>query len=143
MKKVVYPPMPFCIGVYKFSKVKSVPYFVKNLENFHFGEKSFHRNDSKGKVAAHCEFVKVNFEYSDHWDKDKEIFRNACNITALNKWFRQKITTTGGKGKNNSTTEQQQLKEESSRKKDEEAQILVEEYEKLVVEEAQMRREEE
>ena len=25
MKKVVYPPMPFYIGSYKFSKVKSVP----------------------------------------------------------------------------------------------------------------------
>ena len=66
MKKVVYPPIPFCIGGYKFSKVKSAQYFVKNLENFHFGEKSFHRNYSKGKVVAHCALVKVNFEYFDH-----------------------------------------------------------------------------
>ena len=45
MKKAVYPPMPFCIGSYKFLKVKIAPCFIKNLENFHFSEKSFHRND--------------------------------------------------------------------------------------------------
>ena len=54
--------MPFSIGGYKFSKVKSAPNFVKNLEKFHFGEKSFHRNDSRGKVVAHCALMKVNFE---------------------------------------------------------------------------------
>ena len=107
MKKVVYPPIPFCIGSCKFSKVKSAPYFVKNLENFHFGAKIFHRNDSKGKFVAHCALIKVNFEYSDHWDKDEEIFKNVCNMTALNKWFRQKITTIGGKGSNNTTKHQQ------------------------------------
>ena len=84
MKKEIYPPMPFCIGSYKLSKVKSEPNFVKNLENFHFGENIFHRNDSQGKVTAHCALVKVNFEYSDHWEKDEKIFRNACNMTALN-----------------------------------------------------------
>ena len=46
MKKEFYRTIPFCIGSYKFSKVKSLPKFVKNLKNFHFGEKSFHRNDS-------------------------------------------------------------------------------------------------
>ena len=46
MRKAVYPPMPFYVGSYKFSKVKSAPDFVKDLENFHFGEKNFHRNDS-------------------------------------------------------------------------------------------------
>ena len=70
MKKAVYPPMPLCIGGYKFLKVKSTPDFVKNLENFHFIEKSFRMNDSWGKVAIHCALVKVNFEYFDHWDKD-------------------------------------------------------------------------
>ena len=39
MKKVVYPPLPFCIGSYKFTRVKSAPEFVKELEYFHFGEK--------------------------------------------------------------------------------------------------------
>ena len=29
MKKVVHPPLPFCIGSYKFTKVKSAPKFVK------------------------------------------------------------------------------------------------------------------
>ena len=46
MKKAVFLPMPFYVGSYKFSKVKSALDFVKDLENFHFGEKSFHRNDS-------------------------------------------------------------------------------------------------
>ena len=88
MKKAVYPPMPFCIGSYKFSKVKSAPHFVKNIENFHFAENIFHRNDSQGKVAAHCAFVKVHFEYSDHWGMDEEIYRNACNMNYLDKWSR-------------------------------------------------------
>ena len=69
MKKEVFLPMHFYVGGYKFSKVKSAPYFVKDLENFHFGEKSFHRNDAQGKVVAHCSLVKVNFEYSDHFNK--------------------------------------------------------------------------
>ena len=43
-KKVVYPPVPFYIGSYKFSKVKSALEFVKELEYFHFGEMSFDRN---------------------------------------------------------------------------------------------------
>ena len=41
MKKVVYPPLPFCIGSYKFTKVKTALEFVKELEKFHFGEKTF------------------------------------------------------------------------------------------------------
>ena len=116
--------MSFYVGSYKFSKVKSTPDFVKDLENFHFGEKNFHRNDSQGKVAAHCVLVKVNFEYSDHWDKDEQIFRNACNMTSLNKRFRQKITTTGGKGSNN-TTEQKKQQEEAAKKEEEDARKLV------------------
>ena len=66
MKKMIYPPIPFYLGSYKFSKVKSALDFVKGLENFHFGEKSFHRNDSQGKVVVHCALVEVNFEYSNH-----------------------------------------------------------------------------
>ena len=30
MKKYVYPPLPFCIGSYKFTKVKSAPEFGEN-----------------------------------------------------------------------------------------------------------------
>ena len=46
LKKDVFPPLPFYIGSYKFSRVNSAPEFIKELEKFHFGEKSFHRNDS-------------------------------------------------------------------------------------------------
>ena len=42
LKKVVFPSVPFYVGSYKFSKVKGALDFVKELENFHFGEKSFH-----------------------------------------------------------------------------------------------------
>ena len=41
MKKEFFPPMPFYVGGYNFSKVKGAPNFVKDLENFHFGEKKF------------------------------------------------------------------------------------------------------
>ena len=40
-KKSIYPPLPFCIGSYKLSKVKSAPDFLRELESFHFEEKSF------------------------------------------------------------------------------------------------------
>ena len=65
VKKVVFQPMPFYVGSYKFSKVKSAPDFLKELEIFHFGEIRFHRNDSQGKFAAHYDLLKVNFEYAD------------------------------------------------------------------------------
>ena len=42
MKKTVFPPLPFYIGNYKFTRVKNASEFVKDLEIFHFGEKSFH-----------------------------------------------------------------------------------------------------
>ena len=95
--------------------------FVKNLENFHFSEKSLHRNESKGKVATHCALVMVNFEYFDHWGKDEDIFRNACNMTTLNKQFRHKITITGGKGSSSRTSEQQTQEKEATKEKEEEA----------------------
>ena len=64
---------------------------MKDLEYFHFSEKIFHRNDSRGKVTAHYALVKENFEYSDYLDKDEEIFKNTCNMSALNKWFKKKV----------------------------------------------------
>ena len=79
--------------------MKSAPDFVKELEYFHFGEISFHRNDSEDKVVNYCVVVGVHFEYADYWDKDEEIFCNARNMTALRKRFNQKIMTVGGKGK--------------------------------------------
>ena len=60
---------------------------------------SFHRNDSEDKVANYCAVVGVHFEYMNYWDKNEEIFRNACNMTSLRKRFKQKITIVGVKGK--------------------------------------------
>ena len=118
-KKNVYPPLPCYIGSYKFAKVKSAADFVKELEYFHFGEISFHRNDSEDKVANYCVAAGVNFEYTNYWDKDEEIFRNAQNMTALRRRFKKKITTVGGKG---TTVEQlKKQEEETARKREEEA----------------------
>ena len=66
----MFPPVPFYVGSYKFSKVKSAPEFVKELEIFHFGE-SFHQNNSQGKVPAYKAALKVNYEYTDYVDKDE------------------------------------------------------------------------
>ena len=62
-KKAVYPLLPFYVGSYNLSKVKSASDFVKELEYFHFGEISFHRNDSEDKVANYCAAAWVHFEY--------------------------------------------------------------------------------
>ena len=72
--KSMYPPVPFYIGSYKFSKVKSAVEFVEELEYFHFGEMSFHRNDSENKVADYCTTTGVHFKSAKFWDKDEEIF---------------------------------------------------------------------
>ena len=53
-KKASFPLLPFCIGAYKLSRVKGVEDFMKDLVVFHFGEKSFVRNDSKWKAIEHC-----------------------------------------------------------------------------------------
>ena len=87
MKKETFPPLPFCIGGYEFSKVKGVIDFVKELETFHFGEKKFQRNDSKGKVTEHCAAKKIHYEYSDFFNRDEEVLRRANNLTELGKRF--------------------------------------------------------
>ena len=110
-KKATYPPIPFRLGSYKFSKVKKANEFVQELEKFHFGEMSFHRNDSYSKVAEHCKEANVYFEYMNHSDKDEETFRNAENMTALKRRFKNKITTKGGKGQ----VEQKKANEEEAR----------------------------
>ena len=74
IKKYVYPPLPFCIGSYKFTKVKSAPNFARELENFHFEEKSFHRNDALDKVSKYCAHVGVHFECFGHLDKDENLY---------------------------------------------------------------------
>ena len=117
-KKVVYPAVPLFVGSYKFSRVKNVAEFVKELKYFHFGEMNFHRNDSHNKVADYCKEAGIHFEYTDFWDKDEETFRNAKNITALKKRFKQKITTAGGKGKIVEKTKELQKEEAKKREED-------------------------
>ena len=116
LKNAVFPPMPFYVGNYKISRVKSAPYFVKDLENFHFGEKIFHSNESQGKVATHRALLMVKFKYSDHLDKDEEVYCNAYNMTSVNKNFKRKITVLGGKGSSSTTTEQNRKEEEATQK---------------------------
>ena len=98
-KKDVYPLVPFYVGSYKFSRVKTATEFIKELEYFHFGEIIYHRNDSKKKVVEYCAEVGVHFEYADFWDKDEEIFQSAQNMTALRRRLKQNISIVGGKGK--------------------------------------------
>ena len=136
MKKAVYPPLPFRIGSYKFSKVKRAPDFVKELECFHFGEKSFRRNDPWDKVSKHSQYVGVHFEYTHHKDLYEEIYRNACSTASLSRRFKKKITTVGSKGGSSGTAEQKTLNEEVAKKREEEAQILLEESHKRLAEEA-------
>ena len=115
-KKETYPVVPFLLGSHKFSRVKQATEFVMELEYFHFGEMNFHRNDSHNKVADYCKEARIHFEYTDFWDKDKDTFRNAKNITALKKRFKQKITTMGGKGK--TLARSKTLEEEEAKKRE-------------------------
>ena len=124
-KKVIYPPLTFCIGSYRFSKVKCAPDFVKELESFHFEKKRVRRNYSSDKVSAYCASVGVHFEYTHHWDKDEEIYRNSCNMASLSRRFKTKITTVGEKGSSSGTAQQQNQNEEVARKRKEEAQRLL------------------
>ena len=123
-KKAAYPPLPFRLGSYKFTRVKKADEFMEELENFHFGEIPFHRNDSRSKVAKHCKEANVHFEYTHHWDREESIIRSALNITALRKRFKNKITTKGGKGQ-----DEQEKVDEETRKRNEESQRLAQEAE--------------
>ena len=120
-KKAVYPPFPFKLGSYKFTRVKKVDEFVEELERFHFGEMPFHRNDSRSKVAKHCKENNVHFEYTHHWDREESVFRSALNITTLRRRFKKKNTTKGGKG------DEQAKAEEEAKRRNEEAQRLAQE----------------
>ena len=40
-KKATYPPLPFRLGSYKFTRVKKADEFMEELEKFHFGEMPF------------------------------------------------------------------------------------------------------
>ena len=135
-KKVAYPTIPFRLGSYKFSKVKLTVEFVQELEHFHFGEMRFHRNDSLKKVVEHCKEANVHFEYAKFWDKDKEIFRNARNMTALKRRFKQKLTVKGGKGQ----TAQKKDEEEEAKKREEDARRLAQEAESWINNEEEERK---
>ena len=73
-KKTAYPPLPFKLGSYRFTKVKQADEFVQELEKFHFGEMTYRRNDTHGKVAEHCKEHKVHFEYTHHFDREESVF---------------------------------------------------------------------
>ena len=60
-KKTAYPPSPFKLGDYKFTRVKKVDEFMEELEKFHFGEIPFHKNDSHSKMAEHYKENNVHF----------------------------------------------------------------------------------
>ena len=75
-KNTTYPPLPFKLGSYKFTRVKKADEFVEELGKFHFGEINFHRNDSRNKVAEHRREANVNFQYTSQWDRDESILRN-------------------------------------------------------------------
>ena len=143
LKKVVFPPLPFYVGSYKFSKVKNAPEFVKELEIIYFGENKFDVNDFQGKVAAHRALLKVNFEYTDHVDKDEEMCQNIYNITTLNKQLKTTTTIFGVKGSSSSNPDQKGQEEEAARKaKEETTCILAEGARKLLAEESQREKEE-
>ena len=135
IKKVVFPPVPFYVGSYKFNGVKSAPYFVKELEISHFGEVSFHRNDSQGKVATHKSTHKVNYEYSDYVDKEEQVFRNVYSMVAVSKQLKRKSSRVKGGSSNNPKLDEG--KEEAIKKEQEETtQRLAVGENKLLVEEA-------
>ena len=119
IKKFDFPPVPFYVGSYKFNKVKSTPNFVKELEIFHFGEKSFHRNDSQGKVATHKATHKVNFEYADYIDKEEKVFRNVYSMAALSKRLKGKAF--GAKGSSSNNPKPDEGDEEAAKKSQEES----------------------
>ena len=88
---------------------------------------NFHRNDSHNKVADYYKEAGIHFQYTDLWDKFEETFRNARNITALKKIFKQKTTTMGGKGKN--LEQAKKLEDEEAKKREEDARRLAQEVE--------------
>ena len=109
-KKTSYPPFPFKLGSYKFTKVKQAAEFIEELEKFHFGEMPFQRNDTHEKVAEHCKEHKVHLEYTHHFDREESVFRNTTNMIALKRRFKKKITTKGGKGDDQEKAEEEAKK---------------------------------
>ena len=96
------------------------------MGKFHFGEMTFRRNDTHGRMAEHCKEHKVHFEYTHHFDKEESVFRSAPNLTALRRRFKPKNPTKGGKGAEQARAEQTRAEEEAKRRQ-EEAQKLEQE----------------
>ena len=106
------------------------------MEHFHFGEMKFHINDSQKKVTEHCKEENVYFEYTNYWDKDEEIFKDARNMTTLKRIFKQNITIKGGKGQ----TAQKKDEEEEAKKREEDARRLAQEAESWLKNEEEERK---
>ena len=53
-------------------------------------------------------------------DKDEEMYRNICNMTALNKWLKRKTTIDRVKGSSRNNPEAKGREEEATRKVKEE-----------------------
>ena len=98
MKKLTFPLLPFCIGGYKFSKVKGDDDFVKDLKAFHFGEIFFQRNNSREKVTEYCVTMKIHYEYLVFFKRDEELYRRSNNLIELSKRFSKKSSANEIKG---------------------------------------------
>ena len=120
-KKTAYPPLPFKLGNYKFTNVKQAPEFIEELGKFHFGDMTFRRNDTHGKVAEHCKKHKVTFEYSHHFDSDETVYRMDPNMTELRKRFKPKQSTKGEKEAEQAKAKEAaiRIREEAQRLEDE------------------------
>ena len=78
----------------------------------------------------------MHFEYTNHWDKDEETFRNEENMTALKRIFKNKITIKGGKGQ----IKQKKADEEEARKREKDASRLAQEAESWLKSEEEERK---
>ena len=106
--------------------MKQAAEFIEELGKFHFGEMTFRRNDTHGRMVEHCKKHKVFYEYTHHFDRDESVFRSAPNTTALSRRFKSKNPTKGGKGSEQDKAEQARAEEEAKRIR-EEAQRLEDE----------------
>ena len=116
MKKETFPPLPFYILGYKFIKVKCASKFVKELEIFHFGEKSFHRNDSNGSIAEYCAAIGIHYEYSNHFNKDEEVYRRSNNMTEMSKRFKKEGRNSGSKDSSSAVEKKMEKQKEEALK---------------------------
>ena len=91
---------------------------LKNCKIFYFGEVSFHRNDSQGKVAAHKANHKVNYQYLDYVEKEEQVYRNIYRMASLSKSLKRKAPRVKGRSSNNPKPNDKE--EEAARKENKE-----------------------